>query len=377
MTQQLLSGLTRCYQLRPAELLREASVSAVTQRAATALIVLVATAMSFTALLTAGRSSATESDVQQRLLDAGSRLTVIRDAKSQGIIGSAVVRVLQTSDDVTAVLALSQPEDAASGVIGLSGERVPLWLAQGDLRASVQLTSGRWPSRGEAIAGPGARNALAQKHSFGWVVAAGSRAEYPVVGTYEAKSPFQEIDAGLVALGDIDSFDSLYVLSATPRGVPAMQALAISVIGPADLDDLAVESSVALAVVNRRVLEDLRRNAQYQLSGLLAVGGGLASSITFADALLRRREMGRRRVLGARRLTLLALVVLRVLYSAAFGAILGGSAGVALTLYWGVTVSWEFAASAVVLSTFAAVLGSVAPAVLAAHRDPVAVLRST
>ncbi len=105
--------------------------------------------------------------------------------------------------------------------------------------------------------------------------------------------------------------------------------------------------------------------------GLLLVGLNLYGAVT-----TRRRDFGRRRALGATRPTIIGLIATQTLLLAALGAALGAT--VATTLIWqrtGLPPDWPFTTAIITLTTLAATTASLPPAIIAAYRDPLTILR--
>lgn len=109
---------------------------------------------------------------------------------------------------------------------------------------------------------------------------------------------------------------------------------------------------------------------------MLGSGALLVSIVAFADVLIRRSDLGRRRALGATRSTITALVMGRNTAPALLGAALGTVAGLIFTYRAGRVPPLEFTIGTAALSILAAILGSAIPAVFAATRDPVRILRT-
>ena len=91
----------------------------------------------------------------------------------------------------------------------------------------------------------------------------------------------------------------------------------------------------------------------------------------------RRADLGGRRGLGATRMTIIALVVLRTAYAALIGAVLGVVVmGGIITGRMDALPPVDFVIGVGILSVIAALVSTLPPAVYAAHRDPVGVLRT-
>ncbi len=92
--------------------------------------------------------------------------------------------------------------------------------------------------------------------------------------------------------------------------------------------------------------------------------------------LVRQRDLGRRRALGADRPTIITLVVTRTLIAATLGALAGTAAAVVITTSSGVRAPAGFIGAVAILALLTAAIAAIPPAAIAAYRDPVAVLRT-
>jgi putative ABC transport system permease protein len=98
--------------------------------------------------------------------------------------------------------------------------------------------------------------------------------------------------------------------------------------------------------------------------------------VVLADVLVRSKDLGRRRALGATRGTIISLVTLRTLGPALLGAALGTGLGIYLTHRLDATPPWQFTTGTATLALLAALAAAIPPALYAATRDPVRVLRT-
>ena len=120
------------------------------------------------------------------------------------------------------------------------------------------------------------------------------------------------------------------------------------------------------------VAGELGRFSRSLIAAVLAAGLILITLIIYASVTARRQDFGRRRALGARRGTIAGLVVTQTLIV----IIIGAAAGTALTFRWTTEPpDTGFVAAITILTLLAAGLAATPPAIIAAGRDPVHVLR--
>lgn len=111
---------------------------------------------------------------------------------------------------------------------------------------------------------------------------------------------------------------------------------------------------------------------------LLILSGGLVlvALTVYGSVTLQRQDFGRRRALGATRTGIVTLVTVQNMLVAVIGALLGLAVAAAVALWRNdLGPSPTFALAVGVLAVIATGAAAVIPAVVAAHRDPVRVLR--
>lgn len=105
---------------------------------------------------------------------------------------------------------------------------------------------------------------------------------------------------------------------------------------------------------------------------VLGVGLVIVSVSTYGAVAGRRRDFGRRRALGASRSAIVVLVLVQTAVVACAGAALG--VGVGLWATWSLP-SATLVTGVALRAVLVALLGAVPPALIAALRDPVRILR--
>lgn len=362
--------------MRLSTLAEEATRTATAQRVSSAMVAVLCAAICAVTLLTVGRTASAEEAVLARLDDAGSRLLVITDDGDAGLVTPAVVEVLAGLDTVERVVGVDNPFDVVNGVIGDGGDRVPAWRVAGDLAQTVTLVEGRWPEPGEALVSATGQEQLGLAEPFG-VAADTSGTEYPVVGAFTARDPFESFEAGVVVAADPATVThSVQVVVASVEAARTTEAVTLTLLSPPDLGQVSIQSPTALADLQRAVGGELGEYGRGIL--LLTLGGGafLIAVVVLGEVLLRRRDLGRRRALGAPRWALVGLVVSRTTIAAVPGAVVGTVAGLVAVTRTGDQTPGDFTVAVAALTVLVAAVASVLPAVLAATRDPVSVLRT-
>lgn len=363
--------------MRLRELVREAVRSAASSRVPTALVAVLVAAMCLTTILTVGRAAAAQERVQRRLEDAGSRVLELVDKKGHGFLTGTVVAQTAGLSTVDRAVGLGIPRDVTNATIGPGGTPVPAWTVLGDLGTALELVQGRWPRPGEGIVSVSAQRALGLDAPLGAVTTVDRAERCPVVGAFRARAPFADLDAGVVVAGSAqESAHTLRVVASHAAAAPATQAAVLALLARTDPDELTVRSPTTLAELQGEVVGDLARYNRTLLLAVMATGALLVGVVSAADVLLRRRDLGRRRALGAPRWALMVLVVVRATCGAAGGAVVASALGMVLTARVGQAPPWTFVVGAGVLGVLVAAGASIPPAIVAARQDPVRVLRT-
>lgn len=169
---------------------------------------------------------------------------------------------------------------------------------------------------------------------------------------------------------------NLHVIARSPHSVLETQKLTLHVLGNPEPNIVSLQSPVGIAEIHTQISGDFGNFGRQLLLLVLAAGALLTAVVVLSDTLIRRADLGRRRALGASQNTIVLLVVLRTLLAAAFGALVGTIGGIVAAELWSVHIPWTFGVATAALTILSATLASIPPAVFAATRDPVQVLRT-
>lgn len=358
---------------------REAWQMVASSKVPSLLVVLLVLTMCAGTILTVGRTAATETHLQQRLESAGSRLLVVTDTSPEGQhLTPEVINTIDGLSTVERAVGFLNAIDVVNGTIGAGGELVPAWGVNGDITHVAELTGGRLPGPGEALVSDVAMDRLALDEPVGWTRLASQAGLYDlnVVGSFTPRPPFEDYESGILYVPPTVGYSNrLQVILADSHDVEQTQSVVLN-IADAPIDDLRIESPVSAAELQRQVLGDVSVFGRSLLLGVLGAGAALVAIVTLTDVLVRRADLGRRRALGATRMTIIALVVLRTAYAALVGAVFGVVIGAIVTGRMDALPPVDFMIGVGILSVIAALVSTLPPAVYAAHRDPVGVLRT-
>jgi len=347
----------------------------VAQKAPTITVAVLVGAMCATPLVTVGRTEAAQVQIAERLEAAGSRHLRITDVNSIGFMTPSVVATAGGFDSVQVAIGIGSPIDVAPAHLGMGGTKVTAWPLVGDLGGAVDLVQGRWPQAGEAIVSATAQQMLGLDHPVG-VVEDRSGSQFAVVGSYAAESPFEQFAEGVIIVDDRVAVRSLDIITTTAATAPPTQVAVLALLARPDPSDLNVESPETLAQIQASVTSDVGNYGRGLLLLVLAGGSALVAVVALADVLLRRKDLGRRRALGATRALLVVLVVARTGLAGLGGALLATGITSAAMSRTGDIPALDFTAGTVILAVLTAAVAAVPPAILAAFQDPVRVLRT-
>jgi len=362
--------------VRPWELLRESLATAMASRVTSILMSLVVAGMCFASIATVGRTASAAADVAGRLEEAGARTLRVVDTASVGIINPASVGLIENISEVTSAHALSVPFDTVNGAIGAGGERVPTWAVTGDLESSATLAQGRLPQPGEALLSVETLRRLRLEHPIGFLTTTDGTEQFPVVGAYRARGGLSGLNAGAVVNEPQPAAgNELVVIINDTSAVAATVQAVLSILAPPPSADLRVESPTSLARTARQLEHDLAKQGRSLLLLILGIGGTLIAVVVLGQVMIRRRDLGRRRTLGASRGNLMILVAGHCALASVLGAITGTTAALLFNTAAGQQTPLQFGIGIATLGVLTATLAALPPAAFASRMDPVTVMR--
>lgn len=363
-------------------LLDESVKTAWATKVPTALIVILVALMCAATLATVGRTAAAETQLYERLDSAGARMLSITEPSQQSheLINPATIEMAAGLSGTERAVGTITAIDVVNGAIGEGTTPVPAWGIQGNLEDVVALETGRWPAAGEALVSAAGQEALNLDAPVGWVrpSSVNPMQDWAIVGSFTPRAPFGDYAAGLVypVAEDLGSVTSLYVVLHEADQAAVMQSAVLRLLEPPAPDHLNVQSPMTMAQLQEELTGDFMTFGQTMLVGVLGAGAFLVAIVVLADVLVRRQDLGRRRALGASRMVIMSLVVLRTTVPALLGVALGITGGMLIAQSLDASPPWDFTLGTGVLAVLAAGVSAVVPAIYAATRDPVSVLRT-
>ena len=360
------------------DLLRDGLKAARAQPVMTATTILVVATVCCVVLLTAGRSAATEQAVMASIDDVGTRIVTITDASGEGRIAASAVAEVEGMHGVNWAFGLAQATDVQNADLTQRATGVTSRVYVGDLPEGLTIVAGRLPtSPGEAIVGVEAVGPLGMATASGALTNRSERTA--VVGWFRAVGALESLNTIALERGDPAALVSpryIYVLADSAEQVPDLVE-ALRAMVPASRPEL-VDISVSDGIIALRqvVAGQLGAGSRALMAGVLGVGMILIAVTVLGATMSRRRDIGRRRALGASRSATVFLLLVQSAVPGVIGAVVGTGVGLfAVRSMSGSLPAPEFTLGLVVLALLMTVVGSIPPAVAAAFRDPVRILR--
>lgn len=367
---------------RAGDLLIDGLASARTQPIVTITTAAVIAVVCLVVLATTGQSAASEQNVVAHIDSLGSRLVVAFDQSGDAHIQAASVQAVASLDQVSWAFALGPVTDvqnADSPRQDVVAER-PLY---GKVPTALPLTVGREPGPGEAIVGTDAARTLGLQDGVG-IVTDGTHA-WPIVGVFRADGPLAGlnanvlVDAQLATQGAaVPPADARYVY-AMARDVGAVDVLsrALPVVLRAQQPAaITIDQPSGVLALRQAVAGELGRSSRLLMALVLTVGLAIITVTVLGAVAGRRRDFGRRRALGASRSAIVALVLIQTAAAGLAGVVVGTGAGLGVVhALVGREPGAGFTSGVAILAFLIALAGSIPPAIVAAHRDPVQILR--
>jgi len=360
------------------ELVRDVLASARAHLVTTLGLALVLATVCFAILVTTGQSAANEARVVADIDSAGTRLIAISDdGGASGILPTAPAAIAAISD-VSWSIGLGASVDVQNPALPTehAGSRVVV----GELPSDFALIQGRLPRPGEAIAGSGAAVALRLGPGLGSIEESGGRSQpFGVVGVFTATGPLAHLnDVVLIAAepGEPTALRYLYVMASDVSVVDRLESVLATSTPAATPSALIIEAPAGAIAVREVVAGRLGAASRQLMAVVMGVGAVITAATMLSATVARRRDLGRRRALGASRSALVATLLGEAGVGALLGIAVGTGAGIAaLAVSTGSLPTWQFVTGVAGLVLLLTLAASAPIAIHAAHRDPLRILR--
>lgn len=327
-------------------------------------------------LLTTGQTVQAEQDVLGRIDDAGTRLVIAIDEQGTAGIQPAAVERIAALSNVEWVIGLGYAQDGRNSNIGDAATPAPIRVLFGTIPDPITI-NGRTPATGDGLAGIGAIDTLGMPSAVGSVDTNGT--QLAIVGKFTASEPLTDLNRSILTPPDTDTnqpLRSVHVLATSPNEVANVTQSVAMLLGAQDLQAVRYDTSQTLADVRAAVAGELGKYSRRLVLGTLAAGLFLITLAIYSSVTLRKQDFGRRRALGATRTNIVTLVAIHYLLVAAIGITTGISIATIVTIRWtDAPPDTTFTTAIALLALIVTIIAALPPALIAAYRDPVRVLR--
>jgi len=358
-------------------LLREGLAVARSQPVASAVTLVIVSVMCVTILLTSGKTIGSEQAVLGTIDSAGSRTILVRASPASGLTTDVLER-LKDIEGIEWTAAFGPAVDGVNASID-GGRKVPVraaWIpdpSRLSIPPKADADGTAWASA-QALAELGLYDKVGS-------VSLDSGAQHLVAGeaTVPSYLAFMEplvLVPQVETVPNDDRVSVLVVLAKTPDLVVTVRDTVVSLLGVEDVQEVSVSTSASLANLRELIQSQLGVYARGLIAAIFGLTALLVGCILYALVLLRRKDFGRRRALGATRRLIVALVLVQTSATATLGALLGTAVGVIILVMSGDPLPTAgFTASVTFMAVLVSTAAALVPAVIASRRDPLTELR--
>lgn len=361
---------------RAGAVLRESVAAAIAAPVASIIVIVMIAGMCAAVLLTSGRTVGAEQAVISSIDSAGTRSIIVRADPAAGLDSSVLDRVRHI-DGIEWAGAFGAATDVQNAGF-LGGTRVPLRQAWGEDWSAFELPDALPTGDAVAYGSDLALEQLGMTEPVGQIRSGDGRV-LGVGGRVAVPEHLRFMEPVLIAPespGERAPVSVLVVIAGRPDLVAAVAAAVSSVLAVDDPTKVSVQTSEDLATLRALVEGQLGSFGRSLSLGILALTAILAAAILYGLVMLRRRDFGRRRALGASQRLIIILLVVQVGILGMIGAVVGIGAAVIVLIAGGDPMpGLAYIAGVAILAVLVGALASVLPAIAAARREPITELR--
>lgn len=363
--------------MRIGAVVREALATARSQPVASAVSIVMVAGMCATVLLTTGRTVGAEQNVISSIDSQGTRLILVRAEPAAGLTVSVLDRI-SNLEGVEWAGAFGSARDVTNSDIP-DGAKVPVRLAWSDQFDQIGVP----PSPIEGSTAWASSLALEQ---LGMYDRAGGVTDddgttYAVAGQITTPDFLSMLEPLVIVpqsreLHPESAVSVLVVIASRPDLVAPVSQAVQSVLAVDDPTKVKISTSASLAALRALIQGQLGSFGRNLVIVVFAMTAVLVAAILYGLVMLRRKDFGRRRALGATRGLIVGLLLSQMAILSAIGAALGTGIALAALAFSGDPLPGS--AFVVALNLLAIAVGTIAaliPAVAASRRDPLKELR--
>lgn len=354
---------------------REAVATGWAQPVASIVTIVVIAGMCTAVLLTSGRTVGAEQAILGSIDAEGTRSIIIRAEPTAGLDPTVLDRIKQIQG-IQWAGAFGPALDVTNAAFP-GATRVPVRLAWGDDFQRLGLPNTSSVPGSSVWASSNALDSLGMPDQVGGATTGDGR-NFAVVGTLTTPDYLTFLEPLAIApqTDRVGQVSVLVVVAARPDLVAPVSDAVLSVLAVDDPTLITFSTSENLAELRALVqgqLGSFGRNLVILIFSLTAV---LVAAILYGLVMLRRRDFGRRRALGASRSLIIGLLLTQTGILALTGAAIGSATATIALITTGDPLPGPYYFAAVsILAAAVGVTAAVLPAIAAAQRDPLKELR--
>ena len=360
--------------------LREAWVSTLSQRVTSLASVTMIAGMCLAVLLTAGRTVGSEQAIISSIDAAGSRSIVVRADPDAGLTTTILDR-LRNVDGIEWSGAFEAADDVNNAAIPGSAP-VPARRVYSSNLQDIGLP--KWQSAVEesAYASSAALEELQMPEAAGGLSRIEDGADLAMIGNFEAPDflaflePIVFIPKQVPANAEPSAISLVVVGAERPDLIAPIAEIVGTMIGVEDTTKVTMQTSGKLVELRAVIESQLTTFSRTLILVILSVTSVLVAAVQFGLVMLRRKDFGRRRALGATRFLIVSIVLLQVGIQSLAGALVGTTVSViTIGVLGDPQPPWNYFLGIAILATFTGLAAAAAPAIAASRRDPLQELR--
>jgi len=260
------------------------------------------------------------------------------------------------------------------------GTPVPLRLGWGDDFQRLGIPGVRAVPDSSAWASSEALSALGAPEGVGGLIS-DEGAAFAIAGEIAVPDFLSFLEPMIIAPQDAGSeipetVTVLVVIAERPDLVASVSESVRSVLSIDDPNKATMTTSETLASLRALVQGQLGSYGRGLVVAIFTLTATLVAAILYSLVMMRRKDFGRRRALGATRALIVQLLLVQMAALSAVGVIVGSIASaIALALAGDPLPSVEFFAAVAILAMAVGLAAALLPAVAASRRDPLRELR--
>lgn len=355
---------------------REAFASAAASPVSSIATTIMVAGMCATVLLTTGRTVGAEQAVIGSIDSAGTRSIIVR-AESDSGLDTSVLDRLAAVNGIEWIAAFGAAEDVTNASIS-EGTRVPVRKIWADDFEFIGIDAEQGLPNVTAWGSALALEQLGMPDNIG-AVAAPAGQSYPVADSIVIPDYLEFLEPVLAVPQTRDITGEvavLVVIADRPDLVAPITETVQSVLAVQDVTKVSITTSEELATLRALIQGQLGAFGRNLIGLVFVVTGILVAAVLAGLVTLRRKDFGRRRALGATRSLIVGLLLIQTALLALTGAAAGSiAATIVLVVSGDPSPGMVFTTAIAVLAIVVSLIAALAPALAAAHRDPIRELR--